>query len=354
MVMICYGTRPEVIKVAPVIAALRRREIPHLTVFTGQHKELYEDVSSLVPTPDYHLQVMKANQSINHVLSSILTKLQEIFTKQQVDIVLVQGDTSTVVAAAIAAFNNQIPIGHIEAGLRTHRLDSPFPEEGNRQIVSRISTFNWVPTEIAANNLLAEGVKNIILTGNTVIDTCKSFDLDIVYGNKVLITLHRRENHGERLLSMCQQLEQLANKHPELSFIFPMHPNPNVQQYRSVFSKVSVVEPLKYSAMIQLLSEVKFVISDSGGIQEECAAFKKKILVCRDSTERPEGIEAGFAKLIGTNILNNFSWANNSPHWNGKNPYGNGNASIKIVDTIAAFLHKKNKAVEAVYSATSL
>ncbi|MEM1124515.1 MAG: UDP-N-acetylglucosamine 2-epimerase (non-hydrolyzing) [Bacteroidota bacterium] len=339
MVIICYGTRPEVIKLAPVIKAIQQKGIPCKTVFTGQHKELFEDVKMLVPTPDYHLDIMRHNQGLNQVIAAILTDLQPILQKEAAKLVIVQGDTSTVLASALCAFNTGVAVGHVEAGLRTFDLTSPFPEEANRQLVSRIATFNWAPTEIAYSNLLNEGVKQVTMTGNTVIDTCRSFDLDIQYGHKVLITLHRRENQGERMVQMFQQLEQLATQHPELEFIFPMHPNPNVQKHRHLLNKVKVMAPLNYLQMVETLSEVKFVISDSGGIQEECAAFQKRILVCRNTTERPEGITAGFAKLIDDQIINNFDWANNNPVWNGQNPYGDGNASEKITQSINEYFH---------------
>lgn len=354
MVIICYGTRPEVIKLAPVIKAVKAKGIPCKTVFTGQHKELFEDVKSLVPEPDFHLDIMRHNQGINQVIAAILTDLQPILLQEKAKLVIVQGDTSTVLAAALCAFNNGIAVGHVEAGLRTYDLASPFPEEANRQLVSRIATFNWAPTDIAYDNLITEGIKQVSTTGNTVIDTCQSFNLDIKYGNKVLITLHRRENQGEKMVSMFRQLETLAEKHAELEFIFPMHPNPNVQKHRHLLTNVKVVAPLNYTEMVNLLSEVKFVISDSGGIQEECAAFKKRILVCRNTTERPEGITAGFAKLIDHQIIENFSWANDNPVWNGQNPYGNGNASRRITESIEEFLNQSATSAETIYSPTSL
>lgn len=355
MTIICYGTRPEVIKLAPVIQAVQAKGLPCKTVFTGQHKELFEDVRSLVPEPDYHLDIMRHNQGINQVIAAILTNLQPILKKEKAKLVLVQGDTSTVLAAALCAFNNGVAVGHVEAGLRTYDLESPFPEEANRQLVSRIATFNWAPTDIAYNNLKKEGLKGCSITGNTVIDTCLGFNLPIKYGHKILITLHRRENQGERMVSMFQQLEKLAIQHPDLEFIFPMHPNPNVQKHRTLLNKVKVVAPLNYQEMVKLLSEVKFVISDSGGIQEECAAFKKRILVCRNTTERPEGITAGFAKLIDDNIIQHFNWANDNPVWNGQNPYGNGNASQQITESIENFLYPtKATSAEIIHSPTSL
>ena len=311
-----------------------KRDIPYKTIFTGQHKELYEDVKDLVPTPDYHLSIMKTNQTLTDILSKISLKFGEILKKESPDLLIVQGDTSTVAVTSLIAFYEKIPVGHVEAGLRTYNLESPFPEEGNRQIVSRFAQYNWAPTEWAANNLKNEMVGNIFVTGNTVIDSCLNFNFPITYKNKILVTLHRRENFGNKMTKLFTELEFLAKKHPKLEFIFPMHPNPNVQKLRSILKNVNIINPLGYSDMMELLSQVKFVISDSGGIQEECAAFRKKVLVCRDTTERPEGIKAGFAKLIDTNIINNFEWANNNPKWEGENPYGNGNASKIIIDSL--------------------
>ena len=291
-------------------------------------------MKSLVPDPDYNLNVMTYNQTLTQILSSISLKFGEILNIEKPDLLIVQGDTTTVAVCALIAYYEKIPIGHVEAGLRTFNLNSPFPEEGNRQIVSRISNFNWAPTKLAAEQLKKENVQNVFITGNTVIDACNSYNYDIKYENQILITLHRRENFGEKLKKIFEQINMLAKKYPKLNFIFPMHPNPNVQKLKYLLDHVDVIEPLEYENMIKLLSKVKFVISDSGGIQEECAAFKKKILVCRDTTERPEGVQAGFAKLINTDLIDNFDWANDNPEYSGENPYGNGNAAKKILDSI--------------------
>ncbi len=338
MVFVCYGTRPEVIKIASVVKALQQEHIPFRLVFTGQHQNLYEDVKHLLPPPDYDLQVMRPNQTVNYVLSAIIRELDELLRKEKPQLIMVQGDTTTVLASALAAFNNRIAVGHIEAGLRTYNLESPFPEEANRQLVSRIARFNWAPTEWSAENLRREGLQNIEVTGNTVVDTCRSFDFPISYGNKVLITLHRRENFGEKMRTIFQQIEDLAQAHPELTFVFPMHPNPEVQRHKSIFKAVQVLRPLGYDDMMKMLSEVRFVISDSGGLQEECAAFGKKILVCRDTSERPEGMDAGFAKLVGTDVQSWFDWANDDPVWKGDNPYGDGAAGRRIAQSVSCFL----------------
>ena len=313
---------------------MKKVGIPFKTVFTGQHKELYDDVKDLVPEPDFHLAIMKESQTLTDILSSISLRFGEILRSENPDLLIVQGDTSTVAVSALIAFYEKVPVGHVEAGLRTYDLTSPFPEEGNRQMVSRIASYNWAPTELAAKQLKKENVGNITITGNTVIDACKNFNYPISYENKVLITLHRRENFGGPMEKIFSEIDLLAKEYSHLEFIFPMHPNPNVQKLRPILKNVNIIDPLGYSEMMQLLSKVKFVISDSGGVQEECAAFGKKVLVCRNTTERPEGLDAGFAKLVHTNIVEHFNWANKSPKWSGANPYGDGKASQKIIETI--------------------
>ena len=334
-ILICYGTRPEVIKLSPLINLLNKQnKINCRTVFTGQHTDLFNDVKDLVPKPHYKLSIMKKNQSLNDILINISKGFIKILNNFNPDIVIVQGDTSTVLVCALNAFYSNIEVGHVEAGLRTFDLTSPYPEEGNRQLVSRISHYNWAPTDIAFNNLKKEGLQNIFLTGNTIVDACKAFNYKIKYKNKILITIHRRENFGDKIIKIFQELNELAIIYPNLNFIFPMHPNPNIQKHKKILSNINIIQPLKYPQLLKLLSEVKFVISDSGGIQEECASFKKKILVCRDNTERPEGIDSGFAKIIGTNLIENFDWANNNYKWEGKNPYGDGNAAQNIIKSL--------------------
>ena len=332
-VMVSYGTRPEIIKVAPVIAELRRRDVRCVTVFTGQHRELYEDVRDLVPEPDHRLAIMRADQSLGDIVSRLAASFVPVLRDERPDLLIVQGDTSTAAVSALLAFYERIDVGHVEAGLRTYNLKSPFPEEGNRQLISRLARYNWAPTARAAEQLAREGVANVVVTGNTVVDACLGFALPPKYTNQVIVTLHRRENFGSRMETMIRQIERLAVEHPELEFVFPMHPNPNVQRLRSLLRHVHVIAPLSYPAMVEMLSKARFVISDSGGIQEECAAFGKKILVCRDTTERPEGVEAGFARLVDTDIIGNFAWANDEPRWQGTNPFGDGLAAKRIIDT---------------------
>ena len=313
---------------------MEKRGIPFKSVFTGQHRELFEDVKKIIPPPNYNLKIMKINQNLSDILINISSVFSKLLLSESPDLLLVQGDTTTVAVCALIAFYQKVPVGHIEAGLRTYDLSSPYPEECNRQIVSRIASYNWAPTKLAVKQLKQEKVKNVILTGNTIVDACRKFNYSISYSNKILITMHRRENFGLKMKKIFQQIELLAIQHPNLEFIFPMHPNPNIQKLKPIFKHVNVIQSLRYDKMIELLSQAKFVISDSGGIQEECATFRKKILVCRDTSERPEGITSGFAKLVNTSILENFAWANDSPEWSGKNPYGDGTAAKKIIDSI--------------------
>ncbi|MDP6456558.1 MAG: UDP-N-acetylglucosamine 2-epimerase (non-hydrolyzing) [Candidatus Marinimicrobia bacterium] len=339
-VLICYGTRPEVIKVASTIEELSRRSVPFKTVFTGQHDELYHDVRHLIPKPDYRLGIMKVGQSPAEVLERVAHHLRPVIRNMRPNLVVVQGDTSSSSSSALTSFYERVSVGHIEAGLRTYNLDSPFPEEMNRQLISKVASLNWAPTELALENLEKEGARNVRLTGNTVVDICQRFGFPVSYSDKVLITLHRRENFGEKMASIFSQIERLAQDNAHLKFVFPMHPNPQVQRHRDLLEKVTVLDPLKYEDLLRLLSEVKFVISDSGGIQEECAAFRKKVLVCRDNTERPEGVEAGLAKLVGSDIEGSFAWADDSPEWSGDNPYGDGKAGKRIVDSIESLLQE--------------
>tara|TARA_B100001750_G_C15442587_1_gene564396 strand:+ start:216 stop:1160 length:945 start_codon:yes stop_codon:yes gene_type:complete len=308
------------------------------TLLTGQHKSLFEDVASLIPTPDIQLDVMRDSQSPSDVMRRIMGEITKCFDNLKPRMVLVQGDTTTAAAVALSAFYHNLPVGHIEAGLRTHDLTAPFPEELNRQLISRVSKLNWAPTQMAMQNLENEGCKGIVFTGNTIVDACLKFNFPIKYTNKVLVTLHRRENFGEAMKKLFLQIEELAENNTHLEFIFPMHPNPEVIKHCGLLKTVSVIDPLPYQELLKLLSEVRFVISDSGGIQEECATFKKKIIVCRSSTERPEGVEAGFAMTVGTNIKSAFSWANDLPEWKGQNPYGDGKASERIISSIKNFL----------------
>ena len=338
-VLVCYGTRPEVIKLSPVIESLAAEGVLFKTLFTGQHDELFEDVAHLLPEPHIRLDIMRKGQSPEDVMQRVMAEAGPLLQSNSPQLVVVQGDTTTAAAVALTAFYQRIFVGHVEAGLRTHNLNAPFPEELNRQLISRVAQLNWAPTTTAKENLEAEGCDGTVVTGNTVVDACLKYNFPVKYGDKILITLHRRENFGETIANMFRQIEHLASSNSDLEFIFPMHPNPEVVKHRDLLRSVKVIEPLSYEELLRLLSEVRFVISDSGGIQEECAAFRKKVLVCRDQTERPEGVEADLALTVGAEIKSNFSWANDSPEWNGDNPYGDGKAAERIVASIKDFLN---------------
>lgn len=339
MLAIVFGTRPEVIKLSPVINALRYANINFTTIFTSQHNELFDDVKDLIPDPDIILDIDKAEfTGHENYIKIVQEKLIPIFNQLKPSLVIIQGDTATTYASAIVANQMNIPIGHIEAGLRTYDLNNPYPEEGFRQHISQLATLHWAPTQIAFNNLKEEGHSNIKLTGNTIVDVCHLYNYEVEYQNKVLVTIHRKENLGSKLIQLFKEIEQLAITNPDIEFIFPMHPNPEIQKYKHIFDKVSIISPKPYDKMLKLLSIVKFVISDSGGLQEECAFFKKKILVCRKITERPEGIDVGLARIVDTEISKHFDWANQQPVWYGDNPYGNGQAHKLIIDDILNFL----------------
>ena len=338
LVLIFFGTRPEVIKLFPIINLLIEKKIQYKLVFTAQHTSLYEDVKHLIPIPDYNFKIDDKKHSLSEKLSLIISKSGELIEKLTPKLIIVQGDTLSSLGPSISAFYNKISVGHVEAGLRTYNQNSPFPEELHRQIISKTSRFNWAPTFNAKKNLEKEGVENILVTGNTIIDASSCFNFPITYEDKILITIHRRENFGDSIIKIFKDLNKLAKKFKNLEFIFPLHPNPKVVKNKDLLDNINIINPLKYEEFLKLLSKVKFVISDSGGIQEECAFFRKKILICRNETERIEGIDCGLSKLVGNKINENFSWANNNPQWNGNNPYGDGKASERIVDDINRYI----------------
>tara|TARA_R110000868_G_scaffold8205_3_gene42616 strand:- start:203421 stop:204542 length:1122 start_codon:yes stop_codon:yes gene_type:complete len=359
------GTRPEAIKMAPVIKALERSE-QHESILcsTGQHREMLDQMIKLFELKvDYSLNIMKANQTLAEITSKVIAELDKIIAKEKPDWLLVQGDTSTCFAAALTAFYCGVKVGHVEAGLRTYNLQSPFPEEANRQLVSRISTLNFSPTDVSENNLLTEGTnKNaIVVTGNTVVDAllwinkkvrwqdswCHNFSTaaDVVKNNKnyVLVTGHRRENHGHGMENICQALLTLAHKYPDWHFIYPVHLNPNVQtpvlHNLSDVVNIHLIAPQDYEPFIFLLRSCRIVLTDSGGVQEEAPSLGKPVLVMRDTTERPEGVTAGTSVLVGTDkekITAYVSSLIDDPKVYGEmanavNPYGDGTAAEKII-----------------------
>lgn len=378
--MLVFGTRPEAIKMAPLVKEFQK----HTDLFqtkvcvTGQHREMLDQVLHLFHiVPDYDLNIMKQGQDLYDVTTRVLTGMREVLQKAQPDVVLVHGDTTTSTAAALAAFYQQIPVGHVEAGLRTHNIYSPWPEEMNRQITGRIATYHFSPTLLSRQNLLSEGIAetDIAVTGNTVIDALymvvemikkdrkleaqldtmlKASGYDaarLVNGKRlVLITGHRRENFGDGFINICRAIRTLVEKYKEVDFVYPMHLNPNVRKpINDVFSNTELdniffIEPLEYLPFVYLMEKSAIVLTDSGGIQEEAPGLGKPVLVMRDTTERPEALEAGTVKLVGTSyemIVSEVSrLLDDSEHYENMskavNPYGDGLASRRI----ATFLDK--------------
>lgn len=377
-VMLVFGTRPEAIKMAPLVKELQRHpdEFQTVVCVTGQHRQMLDQVLHLFDiVPDCDLNIMKPGQDLYDVTSRVLLGMRKVLAEQQPDLVLVHGDTTTSTAAALAAFYRQIPVGHVEAGLRTHNIYSPWPEEMNRQLTGRIATYHFAPTPLSRQNLLREGVpeKHIIVTGNTVIDALHQiterlqnndglrkntmqelagagYDVSRLANGRrmVLITGHRRENFGDGFLHICNAIKKLNGLYPEVDFIYPMHLNPNVRKpIAEVFGakppeNMFFIEPLDYLPFVYLMSQSTLVLTDSGGIQEEAPGLGKPVLVMRDTTERPEALEAGTVKLVGTDfdrivaevsrLLDDEACYHSMSH--AVNPYGDGNACSKIANFI--------------------
>lgn len=375
--MLVFGTRPEAIKMAPLVKEFQRhqQEFQAIVCVTGQHREMLDQVLRIFEIiPDYDLDIMKKEQDLYDVTARVLLGMRDVLKEVQPDIVLVHGDTTTSTAAALSAFYQQIPVGHVEAGLRTYDIYSPWPEEMNRQITGRIATYNFAPTQLSKENLLREAVKeeSIMITGNTVIDALYwvvdkiknnqelSAELEISLKNvgydvnrlkngkkMVLITGHRRENFGDGFVNICMSIKKLAIKYPNVDFVYPMHLNPNVRKpIFETFGKdlsglgnMFFIEPLEYLSFVYLMEKSTIVLTDSGGIQEEAPGLGKPVLVMRDTTERPEALEAGTVKLVGTNcekIINEVSaLLDNEIYYNEMsqaiNPYGDGLACSRIV-----------------------
>ena len=371
-VLTIFGTRPEAIKLAPVVYALDAHpEIELIVCVTSQHREMLDSVLTFFSIKaDFNLEVMVPNQPLNETLGKMISGLGGVVSKVSPDVVLVQGDTTTCLAGAVAAFNCGVPVGHVEAGLRTGSLDKPFPEEGNRQMVSRIANFHFAPTEASADNLRNENLihKNIFVTGNTVIDALL-LGLEIVGRNPdlskiaslpfsitenspkyILVTGHRRESFGEGFKGICLALKEIALSNPNIQIIYPVHLNPNVQQpvnaILGTVPNIWLIPPQPYSAFISLMRNSLFILTDSGGIQEEAPSLNKPVLIMRDVTERPEVVEAGAALLVGTSTAEIVSSANLLLSDEGKynsmskvtNPFGDGKASQRIVDCLTAHL----------------
>jgi len=317
-ILICFGTRPEYIKVKSLIDNLDNIK----TCYIKQHKDLLSNIKT-----DYEINISeKTNNRLNNIISNILCK-DNIFN--DIDYVLVQGDTTSALSIALSAFNNNKKVIHLEAGLRSYNKLDPYPEETNRCLISRIADIHLCPTELNKMNLIKENIKdNIYVVGNTGLDNINRYD--IKYGNKILITLHRRDNHNTMDL-WFKELEKIANKYNEIEFILPIHPNPNVLKHRNILKKVNVIEPLNHNNLIDLIKECKFIISDSGGIQEECSFLKKKIVICRKTTERPEVLENYGVLCDSIDKLENYvdEFMNNY-EIDKECPFGDGNSWVKI------------------------
>lgn len=376
-IMLVFGTRPEAIKMCPLVKEFRRHEDKFRTVVcvTGQHREMLDQVLSIFDiTPDYDLNIMKQGQDLTDVTARVLTGMRDVFAECRPDVVLVHGDTTTSMAAALAAFYRQIPVGHVEAGLRTHDIYSPWPEEMNRQITGRISTYNFAPTPLSRANLEREAAMGrIYVTGNTVIDALHmvvdrlardgqlrlgqedilreaGYDVSRLEDGRrrlVLITGHRRENFGTGFISMCTAIRDLSRRYPDVDFVYPMHLNPNVRRpIHEVFGENLIglgnmffIEPLQYLEFVCLMEKATIVLTDSGGIQEEAPGLGKPVLVMRDTTERPEALESGTVHLVGTDygrIVSEVSLLLDDAEAyramsQAVNPYGDGHACERIV-----------------------
>ena len=378
-VMLVFGTRPEAIKMAPLVKEFEKYPETFETIVcvTGQHREMLDQVLNLFEIrPDYDLNIMKQGQDLYDVTARVLTGMRDVFKEIKPDVVLVHGDTTTSTAAALAAFYQQIPVGHVEAGLRTHNIYSPWPEEMNRQITGRIATYNFAPTKLSESNLIGEkAIGEIYVTGNTVIDALHAvvgklntneelkkeqdnilreagYDVSRLKDGKklVLITGHRRENFGDGFINMCTAIRDLKNKYSEVDFVYPMHLNPNVRKpIHEVFGEdlsnlgnMFFIEPLQYLEFVYLMEKSTIVLTDSGGIQEEAPGLGKPVLVMRDTTERPEALEAGTVKLVGTEydkIVSEVSMLlENKEYYDtmskAVNPYGDGLACGRIVESL--------------------
>lgn len=358
-VMLVFGTRPEAIKMCPLVNELKtRKQLETVVCVTGQHRQMLDQVlEAFQVEPDYDLSIMKDRQTLFDVTTNILNKIKEVLEKEKPNVVLVHGDTSTTFVTALACFYLQIPVGHVEAGLRTYNIYSPYPEEFNRQAVSIISQFNFAPTELSKNNLLKEGKKEetIFVTGNTAIDTLKTTvredythpDLEWVSDSRlIMITAHRRENLGEPMKHMFRAIRRVMDEHPDVKAIYPIHMNPVVREIADSIlgddKRIRIIEPLEVLDFHNFLNRSYMILTDSGGIQEEAPSLGKPVLVMRDTTERPEGIAAGTLKLVGTEeetIYQNFkSLLENKDEYEkmskASNPYGDGFACKRIADIL--------------------
>ena len=358
-VMLVFGTRPEAIKMCPLVNELKKRENIQTTVcVTGQHRQMLDQVlDTFKVIPDYDLSIMKEKQTLLDITTNILNRIKAILEKEEPDIVLVHGDTSTTFVTALACFYMQIPVGHVEAGLRTNNIYSPYPEEFNRQAVGIVSQYNFAPTEKAKNNLISEGKapSKIWVTGNTVIDALKTTvrkdythpELEWAKGSRLIfITAHRRENLGEPMHHMFRAIRRVMEEHPDVKALYPIHMNPVVrkaaEEELGECDRIHIIDPVEVFDCHNIMAQSYLILTDSGGIQEEAPSLGKPVLVMRDTTERPEGIAAGTLKLVGTEeevIYKNFKeLLENQEAYNtmakANNPYGDGHACERIADIL--------------------
>ena len=338
MILLCYGTRPELIKLFPLVLELKKQCIDYETLFTGQHKHLIKEYKHLIDKPTYTFNIFKKGQDLDNLYAKILRKCNKLFIKHSLKfkLVIIQGDTTSGTAIAHSAFHHRIKIAHIEAGLRSNNKFSPFPEEINRSIISKLADYHFAPTQIAYENLVKENIckTNIYLVGNTIVDAISYFKYQIDYKDQILITLHRRENWGYKINQLLEQINFCAKKYPYTRFIFLSHPNRDSKQFKYLKEpNIEIIPPQDYKTMLEIISKSLFIITDSGGIQEEAVCMGKKIMICRDTTERPEVIDLGFGILVGHSIINSFGYFYQNYQIKDHNPYGN-KVSEKIVNII--------------------
>jgi len=371
-VAVVFGTRPEAIKMAPIVKELEKRKLDHIVIVTAQHREMLDQKLEVFGIePDYDLDIMQHDQDLFYVTSAVLNEIKPVLIKEKPDVLLVQGDTTTTFAASLAARYLKIHVGHVEAGLRTWNKMNPYPEEMNRQLTTRLTDFHFAPTEWARKNLLNEGVKaeSIFVTGNTVIDALLMIvdpnykfneeplrSIDFSKRRVILLTSHRRENFGEPMAQIFSACRCLVETNPDVELIYSVHPNPNVQkvanQILANVSRVHLIEPMEYRPFVQLMNKCYLILTDSGGVQEEAPSLGKPVLVLRKTTERPEAIEAGTAKLVGTDreiiirqaqllLSDKQAYLTMSTK---ANPYGDGKAASRIVDLLLTQMKEKNNA----------
>ena len=361
-ILIIIGTRPEAIKMAPLILRLRQ-DLDVEVCVTGQHREMLDQVLKLFQIiPDYDLNLMKPNQNLANLTGEVLTGVTHILQQEKFHWILVQGDTTSTMAGAMAAFYQKVPVGHVEAGLRTYNLASPFPEELNRQLTSRMALLHFAPTADNKQNLIKEGFSenNISITGNTVIDALhwvlkhsvsidKALPFDLRQSRLILVTGHRRENFGDGFQQICEALRTIAQQKPDVQIVYPVHLNPNVREpvnrILSNLPNLQLLEPLEYPQFLHLMNRSYLILTDSGGVQEEAPSLGKPVLVLRDTTERPEAVDAGTVKLVGSNhqsiVEETIRLLNDSVAYSKMafthNPYGDGTACNKIMDALMSF-----------------